>query len=245
MGIEAPRTIESIRDRLLDTRRRIAEAARRAGRAPDDVELVLVTKGQSAEVVRAAYAAGARHFGENRVEELGPKLSRLADLDGAVWHMVGHLQSRKVKDLPRETAMVHSVDRLKAAERLDEWAARRGRPLEILLECNVTGEPTKAGWPAAEPDRWDDNLSAFEAILGKPNLSTLGLMTMAPLGAAPDAIRTAFSRLRDLRSYLERRLAVTWPHLSMGMTDDFEIAVEEGATLVRVGRAILGEGRAG
>lgn len=244
MRTEAP-TVEAIQERWLEVRRRIAEAANKAGRAPGDVELVVVTKGHPAEIVRAAYAAGARHFGENRVEESGPKLSRLGDLDGAVWHMVGHLQSRKVKDLPLATVMVHSVDRLKIAERLDEWAARRGQPLDILLECNVTGEPSKAGWPAADPGRWGDNLPAFETIVQRPNLAVLGLMTMAPLGADSEMVRRAFSRLRELREYLGRELGVTWPHLSMGMTDDFEIAVEEGTTLVRVGRAILGERPAG
>jgi PLP dependent protein len=231
----------AVADRLAGVRRRIEAAAQRAGKAGSEVQVVVVTKGHSSSVVREAYAAGARQFGENRVEELSAKAASLPDLKDAVWHMVGHIQSRKVRDLWRGVAMVHSVDRLKIAQRLNDWAGEEGRRLEVLLECNVSGESTKAGWRLGDRKNWEAALPEIEAAARLPHLSTLGLMTMAPEGAEPDAVRAVFRRLAELRGYLVDRLGLAWPHLSMGMTEDFEIAVEEGATLVRVGRAILGE----
>jgi hypothetical protein len=230
----------AIADRWADVRRRIDAAAQRAGRKGAEVQVVVVTKGHPASVVREAYAAGARQFGENRVEELTAKAASLPELQDAVWHMVGHLQSRKVKDLWRGVGMVHSVDRLKIAQRLNAWAGEAGGRLEVLLECNVSGEATKAGWRLADPNSWQEALPEIEAVSRLPHLAALGLMTMAPEGAEPAAVRAVFRRLAELRTYLDERLGLAWPHLSMGMTDDFEIAVEEGATLVRVGRAILG-----
>ena len=231
----------AIGERWGGVRRRIDDAARRSGRSTTDVEVVVVTKGHPPEVVREAYAAGVRHFGENRVEECGPKIAALPDLVDSAWHLIGHLQSRKVKELPDRVAWVHSLDRLKIAHRLDEWAHQRGRPLAVLLECNVSGERSKGGWRLDDRAAWDRYLPDVEQIIHLPNLRPVGLMTMAPLRGDALAIRRVFRSLADLREHLQTRLGIALPHLSMGMTDDFEIAVEEGATLVRVGRAIFGE----
>ncbi|HET7010434.1 MAG TPA: YggS family pyridoxal phosphate-dependent enzyme, partial [Anaerolineales bacterium] len=209
--------------RLAEIRRKIDASALRAGRSPADIEVVVVTKGQPPAVVREAYAAGIRHFGENRVDELAGKVEALADLAGVTWDMVGHLQSRKVKDLPQQVAMVHSADRLKIADRLEAWASERGRPLDILLECNMSGEPTKAGWSLSRRADWERTLPDFEKISRFQNLKTLGLMTMAPEAAETAVVRPVFVALAELRRFVEARLGVAWPHLSMGMTDDFEI----------------------
>lgn len=216
-------------------------AALRTGRNTEAIALVVVTKGHPPQVVRSAHAAGVRRFGENRVEELLPKVDLLGDLEGVEWHLVGHLQSRKVRELPAAVAMIHSVDRSKIALRLDELGAQRGKPLDVLLECNVSGEVNKQGWRLEDRAAWERALPEWERVSRLTGLRVLGLMTMAP--QTPDAgrVRAVFRSLFELRDFVARRLGLTWPHLSMGMSDDFEIAIEEGATLLRLGRAILGE----
>ena len=232
---------EEVSRRLDDVHRRVEAAALRTGRNPEAIALVVVTKGHSAQVVRSAHAAGIRRFGENRVEELVPKSDSLRDLADVEWHLIGHLQSRKVRELPPAVAMVHSVDRPKIALRLAEFGAQRGRPLDVLLECNVSGEVSKQGWRLEDPAAWERALPEWERVSRLTGLRVLGLMTMAP--QTPDAgrVRAVFHSLFELREFVARRLGLSWPQLSMGMSDDFEIAVEEGATLLRVGRAILGE----
>ena len=221
---------------------RIAAAAARAGRDPDEITLVAVTKTRSPAIIRAAYDLGQRHFGENRVEEAETKVPELPrDL---AWHMIGHIQSRKAKRVAPVFEMVHSVDSVKLARRLDRACEGRSHPLPVLLECNVSGEQAKYGF---EADRWEEDKaqktalwSAVEQILALPNLQVQGLMTMAPIVTDPEHARPVFVRLRRLRDALAVAFAQgDWRHLSMGMTDDFEVAVEEGATLVRVGRAIF------
>jgi pyridoxal phosphate enzyme (YggS family) len=227
---------------------RIRAAARRAGRDPAGVTLVAVTKTRPLGAMQGAYQAGVRDFGENRVEEGGLKIPAFNDWAAAelpTWHMIGHLQSRKAADALAYFDMVHSVDSLKLAERLSRLAEGAGRaPLPILLECNVSGEASKYGF---ELGRWQANrdvrLAFFDAVrdIGRlPRLRLQGLMTMAPLVAEPEQARPVFAALRLLRDALAEEVpGVEWRHLSMGMTDDFEVAVEEGATLVRVGRALF------
>ncbi len=227
---------------------RIQAAARRAGRDPAGVTLVAVTKTRSLDAIQAAYQTGARVFGENRVEEGSlkiPAFNTWAAAEPPTWHMIGHLQSRKAADALAYFDMVHSVDSLKLAERLSRLAEGAGRaPLPILLECNVSGEASKYGF---ELSRWQASrevrLAFFDgvrAISRLPRLQLQGLMTMAPVVAEPEQARPVFAALRLLRDALaEEAPGVEWRHLSMGMTDDFEVAVEEGATLVRVGRAIF------
>jgi pyridoxal phosphate enzyme (YggS family) len=227
---------------------RIARAARRAGRDPAEITLIAVSKTHGADAVAAAYAAGLRVFGENRVEEAEPKVAAVAALLGdpssvaghpssvIEWHMIGHLQSRKAEEVLPWASMVHSVDSVKLAGRLSRICQAAKRELSILLEINVSGEASKYGfWP-------DETPAAVAAIAALPGLRLAGLMTMAPIVPDPADARPVFAGLRRLRDDLVRRFpAVDWRHLSMGMTDDFEVAIEEGATVVRIGRAIFGE----
>ncbi|NLF01458.1 MAG: YggS family pyridoxal phosphate-dependent enzyme [Anaerolineales bacterium] len=245
--------MNEIAHNLDHVRERVAEAALRARRAPDEVTIVAVSKTFPADAVVAAYQAGARHFGENRVEEGSDKIPLVAAQLGdahPVWHMIGHVQSRKAEDVVAMFDYVHSVDRLKIAERFSRCAPPERAPLPVLLECNVSGEASKSGFDLAG---WQHNaaqLRAFLAdvarILTLPGLRVEGLMTMAPLVEEPEQVRPVFSSLRALRDVLRERFpdpgfaGMGWPHLSMGMTDDFQVAVEEGATMVRIGRAIFG-----
>ncbi len=219
-------------------RTRITAAAWRVGRDSREITLVAVSKTHQAEVVAAAYAAGLRIFGENRVEEAGPKIAAVADLLAPAappsWHMVGHVQSRKAADVVAWADMVHSVDNVKLAGRLSRFCIEAGRELPILLEVNVSGEASKYGFTPAEL------AAAVETIAPLPGLRVQGLMTMAPVEPNPERARPVFVALRALQDDLARRFpAVDWRHLSMGMTDDFEVAIEEGATIVRIGRAIF------
>ncbi|MBN1656768.1 MAG: YggS family pyridoxal phosphate-dependent enzyme [Anaerolineae bacterium] len=229
-------------ENIKSVQERIAAAARRAGRDPGQVTLVAVTKTQPPALVRAAYDLGLRNFGENRVEEAAGKVGELPG--DIVWHMIGHIQSRKVKQVVPLFQVIHSVDRPKIARRLDDEIDEGAGPLPVLIECNVSGEDSKYGFAA---DRWQTDRdqrqalwSAIEEVLALPHLRLEGLMTMAPIVGDPEEARPTFGRLRALRDALAADLAGhPWPHLSMGMTDDFEVAIEEGATLVRIGRALF------
>ncbi len=232
---------DTLVERIGQVRARIELAARRAGRDPAEITLIAVSKTQSAETVVAAFRAGLRIFGENRVEEAAPKAAAVAALlghppAGPQWHMIGHVQSRKAGQVLPWASMVHSVDSVKLAMRLSRHALAAGRALPILLEVNVAGEASKYGFAPGELP------AAVEAIVGLPGLRLQGLMTMAPIVADPEAARPVFAGLRRLRDELAAHFpAVDWRHLSMGMTDDFEAAIVEGATIVRIGRAIFGE----
>ncbi len=227
---------------------RIQAAARRAGRDPAGITLVAVTKTRPLEAMQAAYRAGVRDFGENRVEEGSlkiPAFNEWAAGELPTWHMIGHLQSRKAADALTHFDVIHSVDSLKLAERLDRLAEGTDRvPLPILLECNVSGEASKygfelSGWQASRAIRLAF-FDAVRAISRLPHVRLQGLMTMAPIVAEPEQARPVFAALRLLRAALAEEVpSAEWRHLSMGMTDDFEVAVEEGATMVRVGRAIF------
>ena len=223
---------------------RIKAACARVGRAPEEVSLVAVSKTRSIAEIVEAYRCGARDFGENRVEEAGTKVpqlrQRFAD-DPATWHMIGHVQSRKAKQAVALSDIIHSVDSLRLARRLERFAAEMEKSVPVLLEINVSGEPNKYGFPAW--DRATSQQLIEEARLLEPltHLIVQGLMTMAPIVANPEDARPVFQRLREVRDLLRARCAfATWTELSMGMTDDFEVAIEEGATIVRIGRAIFG-----
>lgn len=235
--------IDKLSENISKTKARIAEAARRAGRDPTEITLVAVTKTQPVAVVKAAVGAGLVEFGENRIEEATPKMATAPA--GLRWHMIGQVQSRKAREAAQAGfVLVHSVDSLKLAERLSRFAIEGGhRPQAILLECNVSGEVSKAGFPVAEGRaQWEALLPDLEKMLALPGISVQGLMTIAPLASEAEAARPFFRRLRELRDYLKIQLPPeNWRELSMGMTDDFEAAIAEGATLVRVGRALFGE----
>ncbi len=186
----------AIRANLERVQERIARAAQRAGRDPADVLLVAVTKGQSPEVVRLAYEAGLRDFGENRVEEALPKIAALTDLEDVRWHMIGHIQSRKARAVPQPFALVHSVDREKIARLLDRFAAEAGRRLPVLLECNVSGEASKEGWRLNDAASWESALETLAGVVSLAHLHVRGLMTMAPWTADMEQVRGTFRRLR-------------------------------------------------
>ncbi len=236
---EQPAVVPSlIAANLADVWTRIAAAAARAGRSPDDVQLVAVSKTHPMAAIEAAYAAGQRDFGENRVEELWPKVeaAEQAGLTDIRWHLIGTIQSRKARQAVGPFALIHSVDRMKIAARVSREAQAAGRVMRVLLEVNVSGEASKHGFAP------EALLSEAGALLDYPGIEVQGLMTMAPLEAEAEATRPVFRELRQLRDTLAVRYpASSWAHLSMGMTNDFEVAVEEGATLVRVGSAIFGQ----
>jgi len=233
--------VEEIRRGLAAVQRRIAAAAERAGRDPSEVQLVVVTKGHPVSRLRALVESDQRRLGENRVEEALPKIDALGALPGLTWHLVGPLQSRKIPLVGDRFDLIHAVDRIKVARLLDARSREIGRRQAILLEFNVTGEAAKAGWRLEEGRAPEGLLQEIREVLGLPHLEVRGLMAMAPQTDDAPTQRTAFRRLADLRRTLRDRVGCELPELSMGMSDDFESAVEEGATLVRIGRAILGE----
>ncbi|MDY6910929.1 MAG: YggS family pyridoxal phosphate-dependent enzyme [Chloroflexota bacterium] len=213
--------------REVENRTRLA--CERAGRSPDEVTLVAITKTHDAGMVRAAFKAGLRHFGENRVQEASEKIIELAEVRSqSTWHMVGHLQTNKVKTALQLFDIIQSVDSVKLAESLSQSAQK---PFPVLVQVNIAEEDSKSGFAVSEVSR------AISEIGKMPNLEIKGLMTIAPWVADPEEVRPVFRELRELRD------ALGLEQLSMGMTDDYEVAIEEGATLVRVGRALFGKRR--
>ncbi len=236
-----PDLVETIRANYQNILDQIGTAARKSGRHAEDVRLVVVTKSQPTEVVQAAIEAGARILGENYPEEAVNKIQSLGEQTGVEWHMIGHVQSRKARLVADHFALLHSLDSLKLARRLDRFAAELNRVLPVLLEFNVGGEESKAGWDASDQTRWAELLPNLAGILELPNLRVRGLMTMPPLEKDPEDARRYFIRLRQLRDHLKAQFPqADWRELSMGTSADFAVAVEEGATLVRVGTAIVG-----
>ena len=228
----------SIADNLARVRQRIAEAAHRAGRRPEDVVLMAVTKTFPPEIIREAYAAGQRLFGENRVQEFAEKAPSLAELPGIEFRLIGHLQSNKATKAAQIFSGIDSVDSLHLAEKLDAAAEKAGKRLQVLIEINVGGEAAKSGIAPDSPD--------LEALLSAaprlPNLEFRGLMSIPPFTEDLQAARPYFRQLRELRDQIASRNlpAVRMDTLSMGMSHDFEVAIEEGSTCVRVGTAIFG-----
>ncbi len=230
-----------IRERYGHTLDKIHAAEKRAGRIADSTRLIVVTKTQPLEIVQAALEAGVPILGENYAEEAAAKMDALGPRAGVEWHMIGHVQSRKADLIPRRFALMHSLDSLKLAEKLNLLSAQAGTRLPVLLEFNVGEEISKQGWQAREESRWPDLFAAVDIVLKLENLSVRGLMTMPPLYTDPQLSRPYFEKLRRLRDVLAQNFpAADWHELSMGTSADFETAVEEGATLVRVGTAIVG-----
>jgi pyridoxal phosphate enzyme (YggS family) len=231
--------MDGLKERLADVYRRVAQAAERSGRELSEIQVVAVSKTVPPELVLEAYRLGQKHFGENRVQELQEKRRLLSSMDpmkDAVWHLVGHLQSNKANLAAELSDIIHSVDSVKLARRLDSRAERLHKQLPVLLQVDYSSEPQRFGF---SPDELED---AVRGVIEFPNLSVQGLMTIAPLGLEGDRLRQVFRQLKELRDRLaDRYPEVGWRHLSMGMTGDFEVAIEEGATIVRIGRAIFGE----
>jgi pyridoxal phosphate enzyme (YggS family) len=233
--------VAQIRERYQGTLERIAAAARASGHDPEAVRLVVVTKAQPLEVVQAAVRAGAQILGENYPEESVSKMLAVEPESGVEWHMIGHVQSRKARLVIEHFDLLQSLDGLKLAERLNRMALEAGRVLPVMLEFNVGGEESKYGWSAAHEKDWPALYSVIEAIMGLENLQIRGLMTMPPLETDPEDARVYFRTLRLLRDHLSTRYPrADWRELSMGTSADYEVAVQEGATLVRIGTAIVG-----
>jgi pyridoxal phosphate enzyme (YggS family) len=229
----------SIAENLAAVRERIESAARHVGRRPEEIALMAVSKTQPPDRIREAYNAGQRLFGENRVQEFAGKAEALRDLHAAEWHLIGHLQTNKATKTAELFTVVDSVDSVKLAEKLDAAARNQGRKLDVLLEINVGGEAAKSG---VAPD----SRELEQLLLGAPRLKALafrGLMTVPPFTDDPQGARPYFRKLRALRDAIAARNlpAVAMEQLSMGMSHDLEVAIEEGATCVRVGTAIFGE----
>jgi pyridoxal phosphate enzyme (YggS family) len=215
--------MDDVRANLERVRERVARAAQRAGRRPQDILLIGVSKTVPAERVRQAVEAGVAALGENRVQEAKEKIRTLGH--PVPWHLIGHLQTNKVKDALELFDVIQSVDRLPLAA---ELARRARRPVDVLVEVNLAGEPAKSGFAPAEVK------PALDALAALPNLRVCGLMAIPPAAADAEQARSWFRALRDLRD------AAGLPELSMGMSADFEVAIEEGATMVRVGTAVFG-----
>lgn len=233
--------VSSIRENYQHTLNQIANAARKSKREPNEIRLVVVTKSQPIEIVQAAIEAGVQILGENYPEEGVTKMQSLAEQSGVEWHMIGHVQSRKARLVADHFALLHSLDSLKLAQRLNRFAAERNHVLPVLLEFNVGGEESKSGWNASEEAQWNAFMPEIAGLLDLPHVRVHGLMTMPPLGPDPEDSRPFFLRLRQLRDHLAAQFPhADWHELSMGTSADYTIAVEEGATLVRVGTAIVG-----
>jgi hypothetical protein len=234
-------SVSSIHARLQRVLEQLAEAATRSGRDPQTVRLVVVTKSQPLAVVRAAVEAGASILGENYAEEAVEKIIALKEKSEVEWHMIGHVQSRKTDLVAGHFNMLHSLDSIKLARRLDAQCAGLDRTLPVLLEFNVSAEASKSGFPAWDETRWPDLLPGLEQILQLPRLHVRGLMTMPPYFDDPEQTRPYFQRLRRLQEYLLKSLPQgDWRELSMGTSVDYPAAVREGATYVRIGQAIVG-----
>lgn len=225
----------SIAENIAGIRRRLNAAAARAGRDPDSVRLMAVSKTVEPDRVRQAIGAGITLLGENYVQEAREKIPVIGH--GVEWHMIGHLQTNKVKYVVNLFDWIHSVDRLELAQELDKRAGQNSRTLKVMIEVNVSGEASKSG---AEPSQV---LELVRQIAALPHLQVRGLMTMPPYSDQPETSRPFFIELRRLRDDIARTALpnISMDELSMGMTDDFEVAIEEGATIIRVGRAIFGE----
>lgn len=226
---------EQLAENLAHVRARIAEAARRADRDPSEIALVAVSKTKPVELVEMAYNLGVTEFGENRVQEALAKIAHFHP-PALRWHLIGHLQSNKAGKVIGPFSCVHSVDSLHLARTLSRHAQEQGKRLSILLQVNVAGEASKEGMSP------DETPELAKQIVALPALEIEGLMTIAPLVQNPEEVRPVFRELRRLRDRLRAEItACAWTQLSMGMTDDYTVAIEEGATIVRVGRAIFGQ----
>ena len=239
-------TNTTIKDNIARIQDKIATACAKVNRNPDEVTLVAVSKKHPVDAIMSAIDAGLTHFGENRVEE---SLVKVPDVNqqtsiNPVWHYIGHIQSRQAKDILPLFDVIHSIDRLKIARKASSLAQEADKTIEAMIEINISGESAKYGFDASNWKNdsqmkirlWQD----LETIISLPNLKIRGLMTMAPFYDNMEATRPVFAGLAELRETIEEDFGLTLSDLSMGMTNDFQIAIEEGATIVRIGRAIFG-----
>lgn len=233
--------VVQIRKNLDAVKSRMGDAAERSGRNPKDIKLIGVTKLMPLDMIRAGIEAGIRNFGENYPEQAAEKIIALATEDSISWHMIGHIQSRKTDTVCEHFDMVHSVDRMKIARYLDRYSREREKVMPVLIEVNVSGEKSKYGWQASDEEDWQDLLPQFRQIAELPNIEIRGLMSMPPLFENPELTRPIYQRLRVFQYLLQEEISdVRWDELSIGTSFDYEVAIEEGATMVRVGTDIFG-----
>ena len=231
----------SIAENLHHITDRIDVAASSVGRSSEQIRLVVVTKGHPVEIVQQVIEAGVKDIGENYVEESLPKINATDQVDGLEWHMIGHVQSRKARRVCENFNWVQTIDSLRLATRLDRFAGELEKRIPVLLECNVSGEETKFGWPAWNELEWGDLAQEIAPIMEMRNLNVLGLMTMPPYTTDPEQARPYFIHLRKLRDFFATKFPdKDWFELSMGMSADYEVAIQEGATIIRIGTAIVG-----
>ena len=234
--------INQIKRNLTSVQKRIAQAAQRANRDPGQVKLVAVTKLMPVETIEAGIAAGLRCFGENYPEQAAEKIESIDTEEEIEWHMIGHIQSRKTDTVCRLFDMVHSLDRMKIARYLDRYAGEASRIMPVLIEVNLSGEASKYGWEASDESLWPKLVPDFREIASMENIKPQGFMSMPPLFEDPERTRPIYRRLKRLQQFCREKIpGIEWAELSIGTSFDFEIAVEEGATMVRIGTEIFGE----
>lgn len=231
---------KEIKQKYEEVLERIVQTARKCNRDPERIHLVVVTKSKPVETIKAVIEAGCRDIGENYVDEAVEKMQMINNPD-VVWHMIGHIQSRKAREVSENFHWVESLDRMKVAKRLNSFLKEQGKRLPVLLECNLSGEESKFGFPAWHENQWIGLNKEIDTLCGLEQLDVRGLMTIPPWNLDPEASRPFYRKLQKLRLALSE----AFPHLqltelSMGMSNDFEIAIQEGATIVRVGTAIVG-----
>jgi hypothetical protein len=233
--------VAQIRTNLKTVKANIACAAEKSGRNPEEIKLVGVTKLMPLETIRAGIEASIRCFGENYPEKAAEKIQALGTDQEIEWHMIGHIQSRKADTVCKYFDMVHSVDRLKIARYLDRHCREMGKVMPVLIEVNLSGEDSKYGWHAWDEGCWFEMLFTFREIINFPNIEVRGLMSMPPFFDDPELTRPIYKKLRRLQQFLREELPeAKWEELSIGTSFDYEVAVEEGATMVRVGTDIFG-----
>jgi len=231
----------NICDNYMRVLERITKAANNAGRNPDDIRMVVVTKAQPIEAIQAVINAGATVLGENYIDEALPKIMGLKNKPAIEWHMIGHVQSRKAFPVCKYFQCLHSLDSLKLAEKLARNAVELNISLPVMLEFNVGGEESKSGWNIWIDENWNDILSDIEKIIALPGLNLLGMMTIPPYSPNAEVTRPYYQRLRKFKEIVINQFKLSnFTDLSMGMSGDFEIAIQEGSTWVRIGQAIFG-----
>lgn len=229
-----------IEENLEKVKTRIFQAAKRSGRDGSDITLVAITKQKPAAIIKALAENGITKIGESYLQEAVFKIDLLGDLD-IEWHMVGNIQRGKEKHIVSRFDLVHSVGAIRTAQELDKYASLANKTLPAFLELNVSGESTKQGWEIKDNESLERLLPEFEEILDYSSLKVIGLMTMAPYSSNPEDARPYFKRMREIREFLSSVLPTAdLNDLSMGMSGDFEVAIEEGATVVRIGTALVG-----
>jgi len=233
--------VSQIKDNLKEVESRIERAVKKSGRERSQVKVIAVTKLMPVDTILAGIEAGLRDFGENYPEQAAEKIESLPEDVDVTWHMIGHIQSRKTSTVCTFFDWVHSVDRMKIARYLDRYSQESDRIMPVLIEVNLSGEESKFGWKAWDEDKWPDLVPQFKDIAGMSNLKIKGLMTMPPFFDDPERTRPYYQRLKRLQDFLKDRLPdAAWETLSIGTSFDYEIAIEEGATMVRLGTSLLG-----